>query len=270
LSNLNESALGEYFYQADQAFLTTVFVGGRGNSSLFNCKGVRLLAVSEPDDGSGQVKLNGEFIKANTGGDTITTRALGANNVSFKGTHTIDLLVNTIPKLAKLDGGIARRLKIIPYPFSFVDSPNPKNIIEKLRDYSLQDKLHSQEYISEYMLLILEYAVKNYKLEINKMAVPEEVTSEINNYIDENNAVKVWLSNSVKMDSSKKVKTSEAYNHYINSKYCETKLSKDMFPHQMTGINKIVKKKIGGIFYYVGIELLQEETEESEKCEIDL
>jgi P4 family phage/plasmid primase-like protien len=268
LSALHSEALGQYFYQADSTFLTTVIVGGRPNPTLANCFGRRSLCISEPDDGSGSCKVNSELAKKLSGGEKITARDLNKSNITFKQTITADLLTNVIPKLSKLDGGIARRLKIINYPFSFVDKPNPDNIYEKLRDYNLASKLENPEYIKEYMLLMIEYAVKHFNDDISKLETPKEVKEQIEEYIEENNPINNWLTKCVIQNiPDKKVKTSEVHKHYLESKFCDVKLSAEAFSKIMA-FNKHIRSKIGGIYYYKNIELIKH-IEHDEACEID-
>lgn len=261
ISILNSKALGEYFYQADSTFLTSIVSSERANPTLANCRGRRVLAISEPDDGSGTAKLNAEMAKKLTGNEEITARDLHKSNITFPPTMTSDLYANGPPKLSKVDGGIARRLKIIDYPFSFVDTPNPNNPMEKQRDYNIQAKFESKEFINEYILILIDFANKHYKDDISKLVIPDEVKKEIDDYIEENNPIKNWITNSIiTCDDTGKVKCSDAHKHYLNSEYCDVKLSAEAFSKLMT-FNKFERKKSAGIYYYKGIELVKQECE---------
>lgn len=263
ISILNNNALGEYFYQADSTFLTSIISSDRANPTLANCRGRRVLAISEPDDGSGTAKLNAEMAKKLTGSEKITARDLHKSNITFILSLTPDLYVNVIPKLSNLDGGISRRVKVINYPFSFVDTPNPNNPIEKQRDYNIKTKFDSQEYINEYILILIEIASKYCKDDISKLITPDEVKKEIDDYIEENNPIKNWVTNCIISNNDSKIKTSDAHRHYLNSEFCEVKLSSEAFSKMMT-FNKLDRKKIGGIYYYKGIELVTKE-----ECEME-
>jgi phage/plasmid-associated DNA primase len=106
LSNMITKALGDYFYSADNTFLTSIFKSGQANPTLAKCKGIRYLLVSEPDNGSDDVKFNIDFIKMLTGGDIITTRDLYKTNVSYKPQFTPFVQCNKKPNLGKLDNGV--------------------------------------------------------------------------------------------------------------------------------------------------------------------
>lgn len=103
LSSILVKGLGDYMYCADNTFLTSVFKSGQANPTLAKCMGIRYLLVSEPDDGSDDVKFNVDFIKMLTGGDIITTRDLFKSNVSYKPQFTPFVQCNNKPKL----GGIS-------------------------------------------------------------------------------------------------------------------------------------------------------------------
>ena len=128
--------------------------------------------------------------------------------------------------------------------------------------------IETPAYISEYILMLIEYAVKHYKDDIGKLETPTEVKEEIEEYIEENNPIKNWITNCVVQNNSgkAKVKTSEAHKHYINSEYCEVKLGSEAFA-KMMAYNKYDKKKIGGVYHYKDIELI--DTVEDSVCEIE-
>ena len=211
LSSILVKGLGDYIYCADNTFLTSVFKSGQPNPTLSKCQGVRYLLVSEPDDGSDDVKFNVDFIKMLTGGDMITTRDLFKSNISYKPQFTPFVQCNNKPKLGKLDNGIKRRLKIINYPLKFVDNPTKTN--ERSIDYTLKDKLNNEIY-KQFILLLIEKAVE-YKNK--KIIQPLDVENETKEYFDENDPVKGWLTNNYEITDNDKdrIKTSELYNTYL-------------------------------------------------------
>ena len=146
LMNLIKDCLGSYYQQAETTFLTNSIRAGSANPTLAKCKGIRFLSVSEPESSEQDISLNTEFIKALTGRDTITTRDLYKTNISYEPMFNCFLQCNNIPSIKKIDNGMIRRLKIIRYPFNFVESDkleNDKN--NRLRDDSLKDSLVEDE-----------------------------------------------------------------------------------------------------------------------------
>jgi len=212
LSSILVKGLGDYMYCADNTFLTSVFKSGQANPTLAKCQGIRYLLVSEPDDGSDDVKFNVDFIKMLTGGDIITTRDLFKSNISYKPQFTPFVQCNNKPKLGKIDNGIKRRLKIINYPLKFVD--NPTKQAERPIDYTLKEKLTNGIY-KQFILLLIEKAVE-YK--DKKLIQPSDVENETKEYFDENDPVKGWLQDYFEKtdDTNDKISASELYTYYLS------------------------------------------------------
>lgn len=248
LSSILVKGLGDYMYCADNTFLTSVFKSGQANPTLAKCQGIRYLLVSEPDDGSDDVKFNVDFIKMLTGGDIITTRDLFKSNVSYKPQFTPFVQCNNKPKLGKIDNGIKRRLKIINYPLKFVEKPTKQN--ERPIDYSLKEKVNNGIY-KQFILLLLEKAVE-YK--DKQLTQPSDVENETKEYFDENDPVKNWLANCCEITDNDKdrIKTSELYNRYLsdgNQKISMVKFS------EYVKQNDIETIKSSGFMYFKKIKL---------------
>ena len=78
-----------------------------------------------------------------TGGDEISARDLYAKASTFKPFFSLLLQCNQKPKLNKVDKAIEERLKIIHYPFTFVD--NPTHPEERHKDNNLKDLIINKE-----------------------------------------------------------------------------------------------------------------------------
>lgn len=248
LSSILVKGLGDYMYCADNTFLTSVFKSGQANPTLAKCQSIRYLLVSEPDDGSDDVKFNVDFIKMLTGGDIITTRDLFKSNISYKPQFTPFVQCNNKPKLGKIDNGIKRRLKIINYPLKFVDNPTKQT--ERPIDYTLKEKLTNGIY-KQFILLLIEKAVE-YK--DKKLIQPTDVENETKEYFDENDPVKSWLAYNCEITDNDKdrIKTSELYNKYLSDG--NQKISMIKFSEYMK-INDIETVKSSGFMYFKKIKL---------------
>jgi P4 family phage/plasmid primase-like protien len=250
LGDFLKVCLGDYFYNCDNNFLTNNNnKSGGANSTLANAKGKRYLSIQEPEN----EYFNTEFIKYITGQSEITTRELYKSNTTFNLLFTPHLQCNNKPKLNKIDGGIIRRLKIIPYPNKFVDTP--KNPNEKLKDKKLLDKLKdNQNYINEFMLMLLESAEKYSKIDLNETLTPIEVINETKEYLDDNNPLKYFIDNYLIITNNleDKIKSSDLYTLYCDNAE-ETPLSSVNFAKYMK-VNNIISKKIS-CTYYLGIKI---------------
>ena len=271
LSSILIKALGDYAYTADNTFLTSTIKGGAANPTLAKCKGIRYLLISEPDDGSDETKFNIDFIKLITGGDIITTRDLFKSNIEYKPQFTPFLQCNKIPKLPKIDGGIKRRLKIIPFPFNFVENPTKSN--EKKVDLTLKEKI-DQKYYNEFMLLLIE-RITNFN--DTSITIPKEVKEETNEYFESNDPVKGWFNfnyelmtgNDDKEKKKNKIKSSEMFNLY-NDNPDNTKLSNVKFMEYMK-LNGIPLYSSMGYKYFYGLKRKEvEKPEENNNLFLDI
>jgi DNA primase len=87
--------------------------GDQATPDLAKLGGVRLLRASEPDRGA---KLNEALIKAATGGEPMSVRALHKGFFDLKPSFKITMAGNHKVDVPGTDEGIWRRLKLVPWP----------------------------------------------------------------------------------------------------------------------------------------------------------
>lgn len=246
---------GDYVYTTDNSFLTSTFKSGQANATLADLQGRRFVIVSEPADGGRDGKLNIEFVKSMTGGDKITTRALYCNNFTYISQFTLFLQCNQKPEFDKIDGGIQRRVKVISYPYSFVDYPDPKNPMEKKKNNNIKDEyLLTDKTRDVFATMVLEIATKHY---LDKtIDIPDSVKIETQEYLDDNNPIKSWIETclTITSDSKDRIKASELLKEYNSHPDTEIKLSSSKFGNLMA-FNKIKKIKTLGQWYYTNVQL---------------
>lgn len=102
-------------------------------TKLMALRGKRLMTASETDAGD---KIANASIKMLTGGDLITARGIGQDQVTFKPTHSLLLMTNSLPEVDELDKAIWERLQVVRFD-TYIPS-------EK-RDTGLKDRLVQQE-----------------------------------------------------------------------------------------------------------------------------
>lgn len=252
LFSLIESALGKYISTADSEFLTTRIESGKPNPVLSKAKGKRFLMISEPstedNKKNGEIKMNVDLIKKLSGLDAIEARDLfqkSDNVITYKPQFTCFLQCNQKPELGKLDNGIKERLKIIDYPFTFVDEPSQEN--ERKKDMNLKDKLTSQEYINEMILLLIK-TCKNF----TKFNIPETVFESNNEYFGACDPIKEWLYNNytVTKNSSDKIRTTDLLKHFTSENH---HMISSKFINYMK-FHNVLTKILHGNNYFVGIK----------------
>jgi putative DNA primase/helicase len=253
LSNILEKCLGSYYQQADSQLLTGDSKSAT-NSTLANAKYTRMLVLSEPDDTDDKsYKLKTSLVKSITGGDTITVRDLYKSNISFKPKFNVILQCNKKPDIDKLDIAIEQRLKVIHYPFTFLE--NPSGEFERKIDINLKEKfINNEDFIKCFMAILLEYAYKNKDA---NMCMPSKVKEQNSLYFDENNPVKDFLNDCCEITNNKSdvIGCRELYQKY-NECNIYKKLDEKRFSDQMTNLNKIQKKKTKTNNLYVGIKFI--------------
>lgn len=256
ISTVENKALGEYISTTENTFLTSAFKQGSANPTLSASKGLRTLIVSEPseeDENGRSVSLNTPFLKLITGKDDITTRALYQSNMTFKPLFTPFLQCNTLPDIKKIDKGIMRRIKVITFPFSFVEIP--KETYERKIDKSLKSKLDTIEYAREYLLMLLDIIINEKDKKDKNIIIPKSVQDDTDKYFIENNPVKLYLDAFTIKEEGAKIKSSTLKEHY--DEHTETKLTIKSFIKSISA-NGISNYMSSGYRYFKDIKLKDE------------
>jgi P4 family phage/plasmid primase-like protien len=243
-----KEALGAYYYQAPNEFLTTTYKADAPNSTLANARGIRIFMTSEPSsenaDGRG-MKLSTDLIKALTGGDDINARDLYESaKRPFKPTFTTILQCNAIPDFTKVDGGLRRRFEKMDYPNKFVEEPTRKN--EKKIDYELKKKLTSYEVVNEFMLLLWDTAKA-----FTQFHRPDAVRLSTKSFLDDADKVLCWLDEKMeKTDElpavAERITKADAVRMYMAD--TGVRITPKKFHDQMK-VNEVETKKIGSEYY---------------------
>lgn len=126
-------AVGEYGAQYDaNLYMRSKFGAARSDQAradLIAIKGKRITFFSEPEG----MRFNEELLKAHTGGDRITARALHSNNVqSWDPTHSITFLVNNAPEVEDLGPSMAARVMVADFRMRYDGDKEDKLLYGKL------------------------------------------------------------------------------------------------------------------------------------------
>jgi putative DNA primase/helicase len=107
--------------QAD-ALMDTKRDGAGAQPFVYALNGRRLVWATESREGQ---RINEGLLKQLTGGDSITTRTLFSDVVTFRPTHKVMLLTNHKPHVNADSQSIWDRILLIPFENRFVDNPGP-------------------------------------------------------------------------------------------------------------------------------------------------
>lgn len=155
---------------------------------LAKCRGKRAVCAQEPEPTD---KLQVGIIKELTGGGEITARRLYHDPITYLPQFLLILQTNGIPELNRLDGGIKRRIVIIPFPLEFKDDDkfDPNIPTHRRKDEELKGLIEKDDGIRDAFVQLLLDA---YWIE-GPLLKPQKVLAATEDYVNENNPVKAWL-----------------------------------------------------------------------------
>ena len=119
LCTLMAKALGEYYTEGKSSIIT----GKReksesANSSIASFKNKRFIPFQEIDPGD---RINMSVLKGLTGNDNLSVRDLYSKQEDIVPSWNLVTCCNIMPEFSSTDGGVKRRVRIIPFESKFVD-----------------------------------------------------------------------------------------------------------------------------------------------------
>lgn len=254
--------LGDYYHLISEETLTkSMKEASRALPDIVKMKGKRLTVTSEPSNGTND-KFQAPLIKKITGGERISARDLRESTKTFYNQSALWVMANNIPKI-DLCGGIERRIIVCPYPFKFVDFPKP-NTEQRQSDSFLSNKLNTNEdYRSSFLHLMVETFIIHEKAK-NKClkkgvhytppTLPKSIKEASGEYMNDNNAVKVWLDTKYILtnhkDKKNYIQSNILYRDFLafqDNQICINQFSK-LMKH-----NGCISKKDNNILKYINI-----------------
>ena len=121
--------LGDYSGTAPPGLLIQRH-GNEHPTGLASLQGKRLIVASETGEGGALAEAQ---VKALTGGDRIAARRMHQNFFEFDPTHQIVLATNHKPRVTGTDGGIWRRLCLVPFTVTVPEEQRDADLPQKLQ-----------------------------------------------------------------------------------------------------------------------------------------
>lgn len=189
--------LGQYYYALPiEWYCNKKKNASSANPETLKMKGTRLMLSTEPEQDD---MIYVGKLKQLTGGDQIEARALYGKFIAFESQGLNIIQTNEKPKLSGTDGGVKRRLRVIRFPYQFVETPKLKHERQINKDYADEFK-DNVEYHQEFMLMLIEcYA--EYKQANYIIPIPDEVRRETDEYLDANNHLKLFIEDHYEEDA---------------------------------------------------------------------
>lgn len=196
------AALGDYADAADPELLTarTFDAHPTGVADLF---GLRIAVLHETDNGR---RLAEGTVKRLTGGDRVKARRMREDFWHFDPSHTFVMLTNHKPLVAGTDGGIWRRLRLVPFP---VVIPAAE------QDEQLGDRLALE------VGAVLAWLVAGYReWTARGLAEPETVVKATADYRAESDALNRFLDHRAIVNPNATIRSSDLFAAWC--KWCAT------------------------------------------------
>jgi putative DNA primase/helicase len=202
-------AVGEYGAQYDaNLYMRSRFGAARADQAradLIALKGKRITFFSEPEGG----RFNEEMLKAHTGGDTITARALHSNNVqTWEPTHSITFLVNNAPEVEDLGPSMGARVMVADFRERYDGEQEDKQLYGKLEAEAVG------------ILGILCWAAKawyqSWSTGQGGITLPARVIEQSQQFMERGDAVANWLNERGEYGPKATQNSQLAYESYLN------------------------------------------------------
>jgi putative DNA primase/helicase len=201
-------AVGEYGAQSDaNLYMRSKFGAARSDQAradLLAIKGKRITFFSEPEGN----RFNEEMLKAHTGGDRITARALHSNNVqSWDPTHSITFLVNNAPEVEDLGPSMAARVMVADFRERYDGEKEDKKLYGIL------------EGEAEGILAILCWAAQAWYTSWRNgggITLPDRVVEQSRQFMERNDAIANWLNERGEYGRDFTSPSQVAYDSYLN------------------------------------------------------
>lgn len=231
------SLLGTYALNSQvDSILAKSNNSGGANSEIARMSGARFVRTNEPNEKS---RFNEGLVKQLVGGDITTARFLYGQEFEFKPRFKLWIATNYKIEVRGTDGGIWRRMRLIPFKVIFTEEQQDKDLGDKLANELPQ---------------ILGWAVKGcFKWQKEGLKMPKEVEKEVKEYKSEMDIIASFLKDNVSRRKKSKEKSTDVYKEFSRwakegNEFC---MSQTRFGKEMG--KRFEKKVIGGYTYYMGM-----------------
>jgi putative DNA primase/helicase len=215
--------------------------GARGD--LAKLKGKRFVIASELNEGQ---TFDESLLKALTGGDIVPVRYLYGEDFPLIPQFKLWIGTNEKPKVKGTNLGIWRRVRLIPFLYTFKEEDKDPNFYEKFIEPELDG--------------ILNWAVEGcLKWQKEGIEIPQKVMMAVEEYQNEMDSIGRFLEECCMVGNEYSVKASLLYDEYV--KWCsdnrEHEISNVKFSKKITEKGFEKSRKTSAV-YYSGIGLVDD------------
>lgn len=179
-------------------------------------QGARMIHAEEPRRG---MPLDSAFIKAITGGDTMTARQLHQEPVSFRVVGKLVIVTNHLPAVSDTTVFSSERVAVIPFEQRFIGTK---------RDYHLQERMRKQEMLNQCFSWACEGNQKYRNAKDFKTNRPAAITKRVDQYQADSDYIGQFIKDCIKKDPEGCIRSQECYHAY--KYWCEENNCKPFGP----------------------------------------
>lgn len=229
---------------------------------LYDMMGKSLVWGSETDENK---RFSASNVKWLSGGDTVTCRPPNARRqVKYIPRHVLLLLTNNKPRISANEDAFWERARVIEFPHSFVECPDPNKAWEQPQDPGIKQKLRAElpGILRRYVEGSLMWQADGH------LNMPPQVRAWTQAYREEEDLIGRFVSEACDIVSDTKIKAGDLYQVFqvwaveSGEQAAKSVWKREMFGRQMTGyvsrtsgLAKLAKGDPGysGTPFYLGI-----------------
>lgn len=216
----------------------------RARGDLAKLQGKRLVISSEPNEGQ---TFDESLLKALTGGDVVPVRFLYGEEFPLVAQFKLWIMTNEKPKVRGTNNGIWRRVRLIPFLYTFTDA-------EKIENYE-------ELYILPEIEGILNWAIEGCKKYLSEgIKTPAQVLEAVDEYKRDMDQIQRYIDDNCLSGEDFYCQATVLYNNYL--KWCvengEHEISNVKFANKLKEKGFEKTRKVAGMMY-LGIGLQSEE-----------
>ena len=233
---------------------------GGSSPEIMALKGLRLAFASETDEGR---KFSAAKCKWLTGGDTLTGRGLYDKHlISFTPTHLLVLLTNHKPNAPDTDFAFWERCSLIPHKLSFVVRGEDES---ELKPHEREADKNLAGFLRASSGIILAWLVRGC-LDWQKIGLspPQSVLEATITYQEDENYLGQFIEAACRQHQEARDGSSDLYEAFCHwykaniNKKDKYLPSQKAFGQKLMAADLFERKRIGGCYQYIGIEVSDE------------
>lgn len=202
IEKLIRITFGDYFGAPDASLFNSIQMDPNAPSpALASLRGTRVAMAAEPP---ADRDMQPDVIKKLSGGDPVTCRHLNKDPITYIPSNSWHMFCNDLPKMANTDGGILRRIGVIPYQSKFVDPKDPKLDNKKRYPFHYPKDTTLGKKMEDWPPYFLSMLWNRYKIlknnnfrDLDENNRPEIVDEAISSYKSEMNVISTFVNNNM-------------------------------------------------------------------------